>query len=197
MKKPQTALSRFYPRWIVDRDGLRRLIQNPDHHGQMMFTEYNDDATPKYSPPPTLHEVLDRGYSPDAAIDIVKEEERKARAHEWPYYEGAPATPPVPETPFDDPPQAVPVPAGTFADAETVARLDAGPPIEAAPVEPAAHVENPDPPPSEPFPVSEPFPELPHETVLEPVAEIPGVEPPVDEIEEMFQKPKKGRKAKD
>ena len=216
MKKPQTILNRFYPRWIVDRDGLRRLIQNPDHHGQMMFTEYNDDATAKYSPPPTLREALDRGIPADDAIAFVKEEERKALAREWPYYEGAPTEDPnaVPETPFDeDPPRASFVPDGTFADAETAARLDAGPLMETkaypcgcsatgvAPIpEYCPEHDGAAPPAGEPLtgqawvaaggmPESEPLPELPHETALDLVSEIPTVEPTEDEIEAMFAQP--------
>jgi hypothetical protein len=208
MRPPKPVLSKFYPRWIEDRDGGKRIVPNQQQHGAILLCEFDENAKPLYAPPPTVREAMAMGYPPEDALAFVKEEERKAKAFEWPYYPGAPAEKPVPiepdpATPFDDPPQAVPVPPGTFADAETAARLTAAADramadlkasedpqdIEiakqlAAAGEPLIHL-----------PVSEPLeiPELPHETELEPVGV--AARPVTDEIEAMFAaKPKRRKK---
>jgi len=210
---PKPVLSRFYPRWITDRDGLKRLVQNQQEHGNFLFCEFDENAQPLYAPPPTLREVLAQAYTPEAALEIVAEEERKARANEWPYYVGASEVPPVSEplampanaVSNPDPPPAEPYPAaevvpptGPLATQEEAAALGiqapetTGVPLDFAEVEKVLT-------PSDMMPVSEPLPEpeLPHETELVPV-EV-AAEPVTDEIEALFaQKSKqRGRKAKE
>jgi hypothetical protein len=187
MKHPKPALSRFYPRWITDREGIRRIVDTPALHANYMLCEFNEEAQPLYPPPPTLREVLEQGYAPEVALELVREEERKARNNEWPYYVGAPATPPLPGVPSVEPAADLvnpdPPPAEPYPAAEVIP--PAGPP--ATPEEAAAlGIQAPI---SEPLP--EEVPELPHETELATV-DTPATSE-TDEIAAMFAPKTRGR----